>query len=145
MTAAAPAPTKGALSADINMLNGRTILVVEEEFLIALDIQRILETHGTGQMLFARTAEEAHDLEAHWPSVGLAIVEIRHDGAPSLALVRRLRDAGVAVVLNTVDSALRRGHPEFPDVPVAVKPMAEEDLLAAIEQAVVPRMNGCES
>ena len=127
------------------MLNGQTILVVEEEFLIALDIQRMLETHGTGQMLFARTAEEAHELEAYWPSIRLAIVEIRHDGAHSLTLVRRLRDAGVAVVLNTADSAIRRGHPDFPDVPVAVKPMAEEDLVAAIEQAVALRTSGCES
>ena len=127
------------------MLNDQTVLVVEEEFLIALDIQRMLETHGTGQMLFARTAEEAHELETHWPSIGLAIVEVRHDGAHSLELVRRLRDAGVAVVLNTADSAVRRGHPEFPDVPVAIKPMAEEDLLAAIEQALALKMNGCES
>lgn len=127
------------------MLTGQTILVVENEFLIALDIQRILESHGTGQMLFARTAEEAHELETYWPSIGLAIVEARHDWPHSLALVRRLRDAGVAVVLNTADSALRRGHPDFPDVPVAVKPMAEEELLSAIEQAVAVRMNGCES
>ena len=127
------------------MLNNQTILVVEEEFLIALDVQRMLEAHGVGQMLFARTAEEARELEAYWPSVGLAIVEVRRDGAHGLALVRRLRDAGIAVVLNTADSTIRRGHPDFPDVPVAVKPMAEDDLLAAIEQAIAPKMNDCES
>lgn len=127
------------------MLNGQTVLVVEEEFLIALDIQRMLEAYDTGQMLFARTAEEAHELEPHWPSIGLAIVETRRDWPHSLELIRRLRDAGIAVVLNTADSAIRRGHPDFPGVPVAVKPMAEEDLLAAIEQAVAPKMNGCGS
>lgn len=127
------------------MLNGQTVLVVEEEFLIALDIQRMLEIHTTGQMLFARTAEEAEELEAHWPSIALAIVEIRNDRAQSLALVRRLREAGVAVVLNAPDSAMGHGHPDFPGVPVAIKPMSEDDLLAAIEQAVAPRMNGCVS
>ena len=127
------------------MFSGQSILVVEEEFLIALDIQRMLETRVAGQMLFARTAEEAHELEAHWPSIGLAIVEIRRDGQHGPALVRRLRDAGIAVVLNTADSAIRRGHPDFPGVPVAVKPMTEEDLVAAIERAVALKTNGYES
>lgn len=123
------------------MLNGQTVLVVEEEFLIALDIQRMLEAQAAGQMLFARTADEAHELEPHWPSIGLAIVEIRPDGPRSQALVRRLVETGVAVVLNTVDSTIRQGHPDFPELPIVIKPMAEDDLIAAIGQALThPRL-----
>ena len=118
--------------ADPSMLNGQTVLVVEAEFLIALDIQRMLEGLGVDQMLFARTADEAHELAGHWPSLGLAIVEIRSDAPRSVTLVHSLRLAGVAVILSTADGAIRQGHPDFPGVPVIVKPMADDDLATAI-------------
>ena len=57
-----------------HMLNGRTALVVEEEFLIALDVQRMLEALGVGLTLFARTPAEAEQLRARWPEIAIAIL-----------------------------------------------------------------------
>ena len=121
------------------MLKGQNVLVVEEEFLIALDIQRMLEDLGAGQMLFARSPQEAARLHERWPSLGLAIVEIRFDGQPSLELATRLRDAGVPIVLSSANSSRRHGMPELPGAPVFVKPMAEDDLVRAIGMALTAR------
>lgn len=125
--------------ADPDMLNGRTVLVVEDEFLIALDIQRMLEEHSAGQLLFARTPEEAYELEPHWSSLNLAIVEVRAVAPHSLALARRLLDAGIAVVLSTANGAMRQGHPDLPGIPVVTKPISERDLAEAIGQALSNR------
>lgn len=121
------------------MLNGKTVLVVEEEFLIALDIQRVLETLGVGQMLFARTLQEADAIAGQDTDLGLAIVEVRTGGEPPLALAHALVNSKVAVVLSTADVSLRRGLPQLPDIPVVLKPMAEDDLVAAIGQALAAR------
>lgn len=117
------------------MLNDRTILVVEAEFLIALDVQRMLEGLNARQMLFARTTEEAHELSPHWSCLGLAVVEIQQDRPLSIALVQGLRARGIPVVLSSADSTIQRGHPEFPGVPILIKPMSEEDLASAIAAA----------
>jgi CheY-like chemotaxis protein len=121
------------------MLNGTNVLVVEEEFLIALDIQRMLETMQSGQILFARTVEEAISLHSHWADVGLAIVEVALEQDGSLALVDKLILSGIPIVLCTADAALRRGIAQYPRLPVVTKPMAETDLVHAIGQVFNPR------
>jgi CheY-like chemotaxis protein len=121
------------------MLNGRTALVVEEEFLIALDIQRMLETLGVEQTLFARTAEEAEQLRATWPALGLAIVEVRSHGTAAHRLVDDLRRDGIPTVLTTADVALGKSAPAFPDLAVVPKPLPEEALASAIREALAAR------
>ena len=122
------------------MLNGRTALVVEEEFLIALDIQRMLETLDVGQTLFARTASKAEQLRAHWPDLGLAVVEVRDHHTPAHDLVEQLRNTGVPLVLTTSDVTLGRTSRAFPDLPVILKPLPEDEMTSAIREALAPRV-----
>ena len=116
------------------MLNGQTALIVEEEFLIALDIQRMLEAWGAGQTLFARTAAEAEELRSHWPEIGLAVVDIRSDDMPALSLAESLAAAGIPVVLATADAAVRQGLTL--QLPVVIKPVPEDIMASAIRQAL---------
>ena len=118
------------------MLNGRTVLIVEAEFLIALDIQRMLETLAAGEMLFARSLNEAHNHQQRWHTVDVAIVDMGDNGADTAGLLRDLTRAGITVILSTTDGAMNKGHPEFPGTPVIVKPMIEEDVLRAVVAAV---------
>lgn len=116
------------------MLNGKPVLVIEEEFLIALDLQRMLEGMGAGQIVFARSAREALAMEMHWADVQLAIVEIALEQHSALELVGRLVTNGIAVVICSADTSLRRGVTQFPALPVVLKPMAETDLVTAISK-----------
>ena len=118
------------------MLTGRTALVVEEEFLIALDIQRMLETLGVGQTLFARTAVEAEQLQARWPEIAIAIVEIRAGDASTSALAESLVAARIPTVLVTADFNARHGIAEALALPVVVKPIPEEHMTEAIGQVI---------
>jgi two-component system, response regulator PdtaR len=122
------------------MLNGRTALVVEEEFLIALDIQRMLEALGVEHTVFARTAEEAHQLRAGWPQIDLAVVEVRSHGTAAHQLVEGLRRDGVPVVLTTADIAIGKAVRAFPDLTILSKPLPEEAMTSAIKQALATRI-----
>lgn len=118
------------------MLNGRSALIVEEEFLIALDIQRMLENLNVGQTLFARSVAEAEQLVSSSPDIGLAIIEVHLDNTDAARLAERLSAAGVPVVLTTADMAIRRGFSTLPNLPVVIKPMPEDIMASAIEQAL---------
>ena len=122
--------------ADHGMLTGQTVLIVETEFLIALDIQRVLEFLGAGQTVFARNTIEALDAAARWPGFGLALVEIHHERDDDLALLQGLKEAGVPLVLLSADIALRHGSTSFPGIPIVMKPFLEEELASAIETAL---------
>ncbi len=118
------------------MLTGQTILIVESQFLIALDIQRCLEAFGAAKTVFARNTVEALDAMDRWPGFSLALVEIHHGHDDDAALLRGLDAVGVKLVLLTADAWLRRGNPDFPAAPMVMKPFLEDDLASAIRQAL---------
>ena len=117
------------------MLNGRTVLIVEAEFLVALDIQHLLEDLAAGEMVFARAPREALAMAPRWPELALAIVEIGLDNADATLLVDQLCAAGVGVVLTSTDGA-RDGRTGGTGLPVIVKPASEADFRAAVARAL---------
>jgi len=117
------------------MLNGRPVLIVEAEFLIALDIQRMLELFGVGQTLFARNADEARQLQSHWPDLALAIVEQRSADDKPGQLPSELAYASIPVVLTTGDVNLR-GRETGSMLPVVMKPISEDSLASAVRLAL---------
>jgi two-component SAPR family response regulator len=118
------------------MLNGRTALIVEEEFLIALDIQRMMENEGAGQTLFARSAIEAEQLRAYWPDLAIAIIEVRRQDAAMRQLIESFRTAAIPMVLITSDVVLHRDPGQLPDLAVVIKPVSEEAMANAVRQAL---------
>jgi CheY-like chemotaxis protein len=118
------------------MLTGQTVLIVEEEFLIALDIQRVLEDRNAGQCVCARSVAEALSLRERWPDYQLAIVEFRADQPDDTELLRGLTAAGIRLIITTADHALHSGIPDAPGMPILVKPFPEADLVSAIALAL---------
>jgi CheY-like chemotaxis protein len=73
------------------MLSGRRILVVEDERLIALDIQDILEGFGCTVMGPVATANAALELiQDDWPDA--AILDVRLNGGTFLVVTAYQRD-----------------------------------------------------
>lgn len=113
------------------MLNARKALILEQEFLIALDLQRVLEELHVGETLLAHNPAEAGQLLRRWPEIALALIEIQQDAAAE-TLLEGLADAGIPTVLISCDTGLLGGYPRFPHLPVLIKPVAEAELKAAI-------------
>ena len=118
------------------MLTGQTVLIVEEEFLIALDIQRVLEDRNVGQCVCARSVAEALSLRQRWPDYDLAIVEFRVDQPDNVELLHGLKAAGIAMIVTTADHALHTGLADAPEAPILVKPFPEAELVNAITLAL---------
>ncbi|MBD8066690.1 hypothetical protein IC608_14545 [Devosia sp. PTR5] len=120
------------------MLKGRTVLIVETEALIAIDIQSTLESAGAAETIIAFSATEALKLAEHWAGAALAVVEVEQNRHDLLALIRTVVQSGIPTVCISADSRLTAGLPGLPNVRVLAKPVPEETLLEAARQAQLP-------
>lgn len=111
------------------MLAGRSTLVVEDEYLIALEIQRVLE--GAGAVATIGAGISSIDLDADTDRFDLAVVSIRPDSVDEHALCQALRDQGTAVVALSGANEHSGGVPGLEAIPVVIKPFTDEELIAA--------------
>lgn len=121
------------------MFTDREILVVEAEFLIALEIQRILEEAHAARMVFARSSQEAEALAYRLPQYDLVIVELILGDDASERFARQALQAGAPLVLT---GGSPDGAAAFPGVPFVSKPFTEATLLAAAAAAFASRRTG---
>ena len=113
------------------MLTDRRVLVVEPEFLIALEIQRLLERVSAAEIVFTRSIEEAAGLEPRFAEFDLAVVAMGPAGPPEIALTTGLVEAGIAVVGTTAGLAGLDGLSADLAIPLVEKPFTDEKFLTA--------------
>jgi DNA-binding NtrC family response regulator len=108
------------------------VLIIEEEALLALDIEYVLSEHGAFEVTHFRSVAEAH-VHLSDPSVfRLAFVEARLGAAEVVELTERLVRAGVATIVMSADS---RSLDLFPHATPLEKPFDAARLLAACDAA----------
>ena len=114
---------------------GRLVLVVEDEFLIAWDLEQLLERHGWRVLGPAATVAQAlHLLDGgSQPAVALLDVNLRGELVTPVAAVLRAR--GVPFVLASAYDRLDLVAPALAGAPNVGKPTDEARLLAALAQA----------
>lgn len=108
------------------------VLIIEEETLLALDIEYVLSEHGTFEVTHYRSVAEAH---VHLPDPSmfrLAFVEARLGAVEVVELTERLVRAGVATVVMSADS---RSLELFRHATPLEKPFDAARLLAACDAA----------
>ncbi len=114
-------------------LAGLRVLILEDEFLIAMDVEQLCRDNGAADVIILRR------LEDYQPPVDggfdVAIVDVMLDGTPTLDFARELRDRGTPFVFAsgyTDSEEIRRA---FPEVSLIGKPYAGDDLIAAVALA----------
>jgi DNA-binding response OmpR family regulator len=118
------------------MLLGKTVLLVEREMLIALDVERMLADLSATTITSARTADDLSDLDEVMATLGLAVIDVTSTSDESaIDTVQRLRDAKIPVVVLTPDLRVWRSQNHAPAV---LKPFSEIDFQAAVAQALAP-------
>jgi DNA-binding NtrC family response regulator len=122
------------------MLSGEHLLIVEEEFLIALDIQRVIEGAHAARTVFARNFTEAAALADRFSEFDLAIVTPPRDGSADQQVADKLAAAGPAVVVCSAAQVNLAGNLHGSEI--VYKPFADEDLLTACRRALEKRGRG---
>jgi len=121
-----------------NVLVGKRCLVLDDEFLIALDIQQTLELSGAAHVACVATASEALTLLRANPDFDVAVLDVKLSGPDcnSLGVAALLSAKGTPFVFLTgvrVDDVHAK---QFPNAPVIEKPYDAAVLLDAVCRAL---------
>jgi CheY-like chemotaxis protein len=121
-------------------LNARHCLVLDDEFLIALDIQQILEAAGATVTSFSTVADAIKALEGG-AQFDVAVLDIRigEVAGDSGSVAAALASRGTPFVFLTGLHADSIQAQRFPRAPVVEKPYKIEALIAALHQALRSR------
>ncbi|MFN4088074.1 MAG: response regulator [Alphaproteobacteria bacterium] len=112
----------------------KIVLIVEDEFLIAMDLQLMLERHGWQVMGPAATVDDAlRLLENGLPSVALLDVNLGNGLVTPVADLLKVRNVPFAVA-SAYEKPERIGGVVLAGAPNVGKPILERRLLAALGQ-----------
>jgi DNA-binding response OmpR family regulator len=114
------------------------ILIVEDEFLVAANLEAILAERGYEPVGVAPDLKTALDLAAEKPDLALVDINLR-DGETGPQIAERLcRDYGVAVVFVTANPRLAPANTQGM-IGVLEKPWEDEVIGAAVDYALQAR------
>lgn len=119
-------------------LAGKRCLVLDDEFLIALDIQHVLETAGATDVVCIADAAEALKALSRAPQFDLAVLDVKLGGSAgsSATVAAVLARQNVPFVFLTGMRAAEVQAQKFPAAPVVEKPYQASALLAAVRKVL---------
>ena len=116
-------------------LAGRRCLVLDDDLLIALDIEQILQGAGASEVTCVATLADALMAVRDEPPFAVAVIDIDLGAEDSMMIAAALQERGVPFVfltgLNNDDPRVR----QYPQAPVVDKPYRIDHLLAALGRA----------
>lgn len=116
---------------------GKRFLVLDDEFLIALDIQQMLESLGAGGVVCVSSAHEALKAIGAAPKFDHAVLDYRLTGTTSsLDVADALVKAGIPFVFLTGMCGDKQIQRKYPDTPVVEKPYDTKLLIDAITRSL---------
>ncbi len=112
-----------------DVLAGLRILLLEDEFLIAMDVEQLCRDNGAADVFIKKSLSE---LDGPLPEFDVAVVDLMMSGESTLPFARRLREARLPFIfasgyVDNIDLVS-----EFQGVPVVDKPYSTADLVNAI-------------
>ena len=117
-----------------DLLDGLFVLLLEDEFLIAMDVEQICRDHGAREVVIARTLEEAEQ-ELARSKFDAAIVDLMLGGTSTLPLASVLQERAVPFIFASGYSDTQELTRNFPAIAVITKPYAGNDLVEALAVA----------
>jgi DNA-binding response OmpR family regulator len=117
---------------DTMSLEGRSVLVVDDDFVLAMDARSTLEEAGATVVEPFGSADHAlASLQEHHPDI--AVVDLNLGSGLSFDLVQALLDQGVSTLIVTGYDQ-RVVPPELAGLPYLQKPVETRQLLSSIKQ-----------
>ena len=121
------------MSKDNSTLAGRRVLVVEDELLVAMDVEDLLEGLGCEVLESASTVEQAlQRIADQAPEV--VILDLNLNGQPTLPVAEALWTAGIPFIVVTGYVETMHLEPALRGAPLLQKPCSSEQLLSGLRQ-----------
>jgi DNA-binding NtrC family response regulator len=117
-------------------LKGARILVVEDESLIAMELDSILLEAGAEVVGPCRSAAEAHSLMRKVDGINAAILDFRLGKDTSMLVARHLTCHGVPFVFFTGQADMSPIHTEYPTAKIISKPLQRRAMLTALADSL---------
>ena len=113
------------------ILDGLTLLVVEDEFLIALDAQRILEEAGAGTVLLANSIADVRKLLIDGPRIDAAVLDLKLGEEDASPLMEEFAHRKIPFLVTTgLDPASSQ------ELRILAKPYRDAEFIDAILELV---------
>ena len=119
-------------------LAGKRLLVVEDEFLIALDIESILQGAGADVQTVNRI-DQALGLIESGSRFDAAVLDHKLERETSIAIAERLQAQNVPFVFLTGAAGDASISAQFANAPVVGKPFDSETLFSALKRVMGDR------
>lgn len=113
------------------------ILVMEDEFLIALDVEQLCQDHGAEEVIILRTLKELGEQPVEDRGINVAVVDVMLAGESTVEFAKTLQDRKVPFVFATGYAENEHLFEAFPGIRVVGKPYAGPTLITAILEAVM--------
>jgi CheY-like chemotaxis protein len=117
------------------LLSGLRVLVLEDEFLIAMDVEQLCRDHGAADVVIKRSIAELEP-EAAVDEFDVAIIDLMLSGVSTLPFAERLRKRNRPFVFASGYVDAVEIADAFPGVPIVSKPYSGIDLVEAVAAAV---------
>ena len=117
----------------LDLFSRKLVLLVEDEPLIALDVERHLRTAGA-RVITAGYLDAALSMTEH-PDLSGAVVDLRLGADSAIPIRRRLADRNLPFVVHTgyAADAVER---EWPSVPIIQKPAWPQEISGALSHSL---------
>jgi len=116
------------------LLSGLRILILEDEVLIAMDVEQLCRDNGAADAVIVRDLAEI-DRRDRPADFDAAVVDLMLGGVSTLDFAAQLRSAGVPFVFASGYSDADEITGSFPEVRLVSKPYSGDDLIEALAMA----------
>jgi CheY-like chemotaxis protein len=120
-------------------LNGLRVLLLEDEALIALDVEQICRDAGAADVTVVHDLSQLGEGGVQADAHDAAVIDVMLRGVPTVEAARRLKENGMPFVFATGYVDRHEIFDEFPGIAVIGKPYAGGDLVEALGRAVARR------
>lgn len=121
------------------VLRGRRVMIVEDELLVAMELESLLEEQGCDVVGPAPTVDRALALVDR-ERLDAAILDVNLDGQTAAPVAAELNARGVPFVLATGYGAAQAHQPELRNVPLLDKPVNQETLVRTLARILAAKV-----
>lgn len=120
-------------------LDGMHVLVMEDEFLIAMDVEQLCREHGATAVTIVRQIEDLGENPFEGEPFHVAVLDLMLGGVPTTDFASTLSERGIPFVFATGHTDVEARFGTGPDIEVVAKPYGGPDLIAALGRAIERR------